>query len=527
MFRGLSVLPFFFMVFIVLFLSADIGIAYPAPLPPEIESPAVYGSDLSNRYSRGYNYDQTPAVSGYGIGSGDIPGSVPYRLDSGLGGSQGYSNYNSFNRSSLAYPGGYRSLDRYEQYLLPSGAINSADTSQLKGLDVSQSPLSGGINDYNLSSFDGKLGDTQFRREKYRGIQSRQINVFQGPPSSDANERARNLERLAIRKRMENEELLHKSEVYLKQDKSFSQEVTSDVNLSGKSLNDKASKKNTITESLALPESLEVEKPLSPDEFRQMYLEMFDREELKEKLKEKETDEFEDLLKDVNDTNAADESKVLKRDDKKANSDDEKNARKAKSVDFPDPMNGVTPANIDAKLKESREKIKKLKDFENHVNERYLEYLSAAGKYLAEGQYYNAMDFYKIAGAWKDNDPHVYAGQAFAHLAVGEYASSSTFLIRSLESSGEFAVKKIDVAASIGNKKLYDQRLGEVKDLYEAGRFYKTAFLLAYLYCQDGDLARAKECIDTAAPKMDKTQAWKSLNKAIENKQKPEARAQG
>lgn len=141
--------------------------------------------------------------------------------------------------------------------------------------------------------------------------------------------------------------------------------------------------------------------------------------------------------------------------------------------------------------------------------------MTTADKCLVEGEYREAMNTYEIATVWKSGDPRPYAGKAFAHLAVGEYFDSSKYLIRAIESSGDFAAVRTDVAAMIGNKKLYDNNLAKLKSIFAAGGDHNKAFLLAYLYTQEGDFAKAKEYVDFAAPKMSKTAAWKSLSKVI------------
>ncbi|MBW8015443.1 MAG: tetratricopeptide repeat protein [Planctomycetes bacterium] len=516
MFRRLSVLPLLLVIFIALFFSCDIAFGGRSGISSPVGSPTVpisaYDGGFSNRSVQSYNYGQNQAGTGNGSFGRNFRGSIPYRPSYGRLRPLGTSNSNSFNRPSSAYPTGIYSPGRLGQYF-PYGSADSKETGPSP--DLSNAPLSRGIGDSMLPSLDKKLRDMEYRREKYRGIQKAEIDVFKGPPSSGFRDHARTLERLAARKKMDSDELLHKNEVYLKQDKSFSQEAKSDINLSQEAYLEKAPANNILTELPDLPEPMQVDKPFSSYEIRQKYAEML----AKEMLKDKRTGESDELLEDIDDTNAIDKSKGLKRDDGRTKPDKGikgKNGKKAEPVEPKDPLTGVTPANIDIKLKETREKLSKIKNFESVVNEKFMVNIKAADNYLAQGQYHNAIDAYEMACAWKNNDPVAHAGKAYAHLAAGEYLNSLTHLIQALEYSGEFAGKRADIAGLIGNKKLYEKRLSDLKGKYESGRFYKTAFLLAYLSWQDGDFVKAKECIDSAAPKMGKTKAWKSLNKAIE-----------
>ncbi len=121
-------------------------------------------------------------------------------------------------------------------------------------------------------------------------------------------------------------------------------------------------------------------------------------------------------------------------------------------------------------------------------------------------------------------------GKAYAHFAVGEYMNSSACLMRAFESSDKHSEKKVDVAALIGNKKLYQKRLAKLEVLYKEGGFYdageyydesgyyKAAFLLAYLSCENGDLNKAKEYIDSAGAQMRQSNAWKSLRDLIKER---------
>lgn len=539
------------MVFIVLFLSADFGVAGSSSLSPSIGSPTVpvssYDRGSSSRSSQGYNYGHkqatrgrglrrlSPSISPYRTGP-SLGGLTPHRPDSYPAGPLGYS------KNRLDTPNRYSGYDRYGQYLLPSGDLRSAYNSLLPNMDFLNDPLSGGVTDFKLTPFDEKSMDVEYRREKYRGVQSKRIKDLHQPVSSDTHDRVANLQKRGVKRRMEDEELLHDNQVYLNRDKSLSQQAKSDVNLSKESPV-KKTLKDQINESLALPESLKVEKPLTMEEFQKRYAELKAEEKLeqiqKQKLEETDTAESNDLSEEIDQAKAFEDLKgkdlfgTKRKSDEAGDSKNDnfskykqfgKSAAKVEPFKTVDPMAGVTPDNIDMKLKRSRELFKKAENFDIHIKEKYLEYVNLADSYLARGQYRHAIVSYNIASAWNNNDPRAYAGNSFAHLAVSEYMSSSACLLQALELPGDFAEKKVDVSALIGNKKLYEKCLTGLKSKYKATKYYKTAFLLSYLYYQDGDILNAKECIDAAAAEMKQTQAWQSLSKAIEKalkKQKP------
>jgi tetratricopeptide (TPR) repeat protein len=384
----------------------------------------------------------------------------------------------------------------------------------LLGLRPFNATRSGSISDYKLSSLDKKLRNKRFIRDNFRGANPGNTNLFQGPVSSDTEKFSRRLDRLAARKKKIDDEFLSKSRVYTNQDRTLSRGTKFDVNLVQETSREKVFKNDLLAESLVLPGSEQIGKPLTPDAIRQKLSEMLALEELQEKQTDKPVELF-DNMKNKDDAGKSEESK---QDAGMKDSDKGKGGKDIESDAPSDPLAGVTPGNIDYKLQVSSQVITKIKDFQALVDNKFTKYMTTADKCIVEGEYHKAMSTYDIASAWKSDDPRPYAGKAFAHLAVGEYFDSSRCLIRAIESSGDFAAGRTDIAATIGNKKLYDKRFTNLKSIFEVDGDYRKAFLLAYLYTQEGDFAKAKECVDHAAIKMAKTAAWKSLSKVIEER---------
>jgi len=496
-------------------LSADIGLGK----TPGASSPAGSPTVPASAYDR--NLQLSPAYRYYsGTSSSTVNSSVSsdlQRSDIGSSGSDlrrrpGSLRLESPFRRSLRYPSSLSGPDRLRPFR--SGSTDSVKRNDLLGFSSSNATRSGSISDYKLSSFDKKLRNKRFIRDNFRGDNPGNIDLFQGPVSSETQKFSRRLDRLAARGKKIDDEFSSKSRIYTNQDRALSREAKLDVNLMQETSREKVFKNDLLAESLVLPESEQIEKALTPDEIRQKLSEML----ALEKLQEKQTDKFVELFDNMKNKDDADKSEESKQDAGKKDSNQSKFGPNAESDAPRDPLTGIMPSNIDYKLQESRQIITKIKDFQAHVDNKFTTYMTTADKCIVEGEYYKAMSTYDIASVWKSDDSRPYAGKAFAHLAVGEYFDSSRFLIRAIESSGDFAAAKTDVAATIGNKKLYDKHLTKLKSMFEVDGDYRKAFLLAYLYTQEGDFAKAKECVDYAAPKMAKIAAWKSLSKVIEER---------
>lgn len=419
--------------------------------------------------------------------SGNSSGNSHFR-GHGYGGSTSDSRSlggtsNSFMRRSSGFFSGQRKsghLDPLDPFVSRSEGVDYVridsppiQTGRLDRLR-SLSPNFGVRRKYRLPSLDSRLDSRRDGGLDY--YNDPRVSVRTLPPLED--DLTMRVNRLARRERMLEESIVYDSEVYRKQEKSSSQEINSDVNYTGDSPRDTAVRGEYITDLPAVTEPDQILEPLSPDEVSKDA----------ELIDEKALDEME-----------ADDSL---------------------GVDDAAGEDGVDkPKRVNLKSKRSIELLEKARNFENHANGKFNVYVKIADKFLRDGEYYNAKDAYEIAGVWKSDSARAYAGKAYAHLAAGEYMSSATYLMRAMESSDEYAKTKVDVAGMIGNKELYDKRVGEVKVMYEAGGFYKAAFLLGYLSYQEGDFELAKECIDSAGSKLSGTRGWKSLKAAISDKQ--------
>ena len=93
--------------------------------------------------------------------------------------------------------------------------------------------------------------------------------------------------------------------------------------------------------------------------------------------------------------------------------------------------------------------------------------------------------------------------------------SSSLFVRRAMLLSPKYAKVNIDLAGMIGDRDVIDNRIIEAVDWQKKSDSGEIAFLLAYVYYQQGKLTSASEYIEIAAEKMAGSEAVKSLKEAI------------
>jgi len=453
MYRRLSVLPIIFVIFIVLFLSSDTGFGSDSATSSHIASQAV----------QSVNSADSRQNSRYGTNL--------YEQNLSVSG-------NSLNRGSFGSSLNYSNYGRGGSYYSPSGSSSSIGRNYSSYLGRYSIPLAGQSGSNRLGSLGGNTDYSQIRNQYNRRFQNSAKGKYEGslnPITIDSIRRQQTVD----------DNFSLESKEYLRSDRSYSLEIRSDVYQPRR---ETYHQNQPVTDLLSSsPNKLPRYEPVKD------YLTTDEIDKNVEKYQKKEIDKS----KDSNPDEASKDSDEMK------------------SLAESDPYTGST-VNLDISEKSRKKRLAKLKDFETRSEKRYQVSIKSADKYLVEGKFFSAMDIYNIAGAWKDKDARAYIGMAYANFAVGRHISSSLFLTRAIKSSGDYAAKKVDIAALIGNKQLYEKRLGEVKAMYEASRSDDVAFLLAYLSFHEGDLVKAKECIDSAALKMGNSQALKSLNTVIE-----------
>jgi tetratricopeptide (TPR) repeat protein len=153
---------------------------------------------------------------------------------------------------------------------------------------------------------------------------------------------------------------------------------------------------------------------------------------------------------------------------------------------------------------------------ESFSKARFKQYMAEAQVYMKQGKYYQAATAYDQAAIFYSKDPETMAGKALALFGAGDYISSALFLSRAIELSPEYARKKIDLAAAMGNKDKFETRVVDAEDWLEKSCAPELEFLLAYTYYCNGKLELAKKAITTAAKEMPNSKAVKTLKEAID-----------
>ena len=142
------------------------------------------------------------------------------------------------------------------------------------------------------------------------------------------------------------------------------------------------------------------------------------------------------------------------------------------------------------------------KTFAGLAEAKFSEYMKAAEEFIREGKFYKAADAYSLAAIWMSEDPRPYAGKSFALFAAGEYMSSAYYLSRAIEIDPTLAAKKYDLAALIGNRDTFENRLIEITTWQERSDSGELAFLMAYVFYHDGKVIKATSAINKAEEKM-------------------------
>ncbi len=179
-------------------------------------------------------------------------------------------------------------------------------------------------------------------------------------------------------------------------------------------------------------------------------------------------------------------------------------------------MDKFTAAGISSEAK----RILGGRSVEAFSEDRFKEYMKAAGIYQKQGRHYRAVSAYTLASVYKPGEALAYAGRSHALFAAGEYMSSALHLSRALEISPEYAKTKVDFLAILGtdDKEQLNNRIAEIEQWYKKSDEADLKFLLGYIYCQVGEIDKAKEAIDTARTRMSNLSAVDALMKVIENK---------
>lgn len=164
---------------------------------------------------------------------------------------------------------------------------------------------------------------------------------------------------------------------------------------------------------------------------------------------------------------------------------------------------------------EGQKALGKYKTFNSLADSKLAMYLKAGQDFLKEKQYYKAADAYSLATIWKLDDGRAYFGQSLALFAAGEYMSSAYYLSRAFELDSTLVTVKYDIAGIMGDRDTYENRIVEVSEWQQRSNSGELAFLMAYVFYQDGKSERAAASMKTALETMPDSQAVTVLKNII------------
>jgi tetratricopeptide (TPR) repeat protein len=173
------------------------------------------------------------------------------------------------------------------------------------------------------------------------------------------------------------------------------------------------------------------------------------------------------------------------------------------------------PILTDEQQAEAAALLSKYKTFERLAEARSMQYLVAAERFLKEGKFYKAADAFELATVWTPTDARPYAGRAFALFAAGEYISSSRALRKAILLNENVATEKVDLAALIGDRDVFENRLLEMETWQQRSQSGDLAFLMAFVLYQDGQTQRAAEAIRKAIETLPDDKAVAVLQRVI------------
>lgn len=155
------------------------------------------------------------------------------------------------------------------------------------------------------------------------------------------------------------------------------------------------------------------------------------------------------------------------------------------------------------------------KTFINLAEARFAEYMTAGKAMLAEGKFYQAADSFALARVWMPEYPSGYAAQSLALFGAGEYMSSAYYLSQALTLEPKLAQETVDLSKVVADRDTLDNRLLEIAAWQQRSGSGELAFLMAYIYHQDGRADKAQVFIQTAHTLMPDSAAVDILMRAM------------
>ncbi|MBN1818234.1 MAG: hypothetical protein JW828_12815 [Sedimentisphaerales bacterium] len=154
-------------------------------------------------------------------------------------------------------------------------------------------------------------------------------------------------------------------------------------------------------------------------------------------------------------------------------------------------------------------------NFESLAKAKYEQYFNEAQTYLKEGKFYKAADTFTLAIIWRSNDAEAHLQKAISLFAAGSYLSSYYSLIKAMDLSKERVLEKHDLPGLLGGRDIFEDRRIELVTWQEQNKSPELAFLLAYMFYQDGKSDVGGLALQRCKEKLGQTPAYIALQEAL------------
>lgn len=456
---------------------AQISGGFTLPQSSGGSSPTMPGStfqnDLVESRSDFYSYDQNLVVTGNVSGGrhfrGVLPYSSPYTTRVGS-----ISPVDSFIRRSAGSAYGFdRSPGRVDPFYIPRRTASTLLRGEASGLTPPKITFPGGTGRFAIQ--DKRVSAPADTSGIYR-------------PRSMLSMSAAELEHLSGRRSLVDALLLPGNDFQINRIVEASGELPVRPGLD--------SVLDELREILLDDETMEFARPLKPevpmDPETKELMDLLDEEEVSR-------DEIRQLIEEQ----VADDVVV-----------DEEKAKEEGEYDQKLPER---PALRELEPGEAKAILGEYKTFESLARAKYGEFMAQGDGLLKAGKFYKAIDTYVLASIWDSQKAEAYLHRAIAHFAAGEYISGSLFVQTAIRMSPEYASRKINLSSLLGGKDVIDNRLLEAAKWRDRDVTGEIAFLMAYVYYQQGRISEAQELIVAAQERMKESKAVVLLKEAIDS----------
>lgn len=155
------------------------------------------------------------------------------------------------------------------------------------------------------------------------------------------------------------------------------------------------------------------------------------------------------------------------------------------------------------------------KNFEELAAAKVKEFTRTGDALMKKGSYYKAIDAYALAAVWDSRNAPLNLHRAVAHFGAGEFISAALFLERAVTLNPAYITENANLPAILPNKDVVDNRLIDGSKWQQESGSGEIAMLLAWVYRQQGQPARAAEAIRLAGQRLPNSPTVNALAKAF------------